>query len=277
MRAMRTQTPPVTRAAIARCAGPIILANAAVPLLGLVDTAVIGHFGTTAGLAALGLGALLFNFLYWSSGLLRMSTTGFIAQADGAGDEAEVRATLARALATGLALVDGRLPPDALVAQWRQQLPARGIDNGNVVDWLLHWDNALLLALRPHLPAGRLLAVLRDPRDMLLDWMSYGAALPLKLASADAAAQWLAQVLEQLVVLQEQDLYPLTVLRLDEVINNPEALAGVVGQALGVDLPAPRATPRRIPAGRWRAYADALSGPFAALTPVAVRLGYAEA
>ena len=104
MRAMRTQTPPVTRAAIARSAAPIILANAAVPLLGLVDTAVIGHFGTTAGLAALGLGALLFNFLYWSFGFLRMSTTGFIAQADGAGDEAEVRATLARALATGLAL-----------------------------------------------------------------------------------------------------------------------------------------------------------------------------
>lgn len=182
-----------------------------------------------------------------------------------------------QSLATGLALLDGRLPPDALVAQWRHQLPARGIDNGNVVDWLLHWDNALLLALRPHLPAGRLLAVLRDPRDMLLDWMSYGAALPLKLASADAAAQWLAQVLEQLVVLQEQDLYPLTVLRLDEVINNPEALAGVVGQALGVALPPPRATPRRMPAGRWRAYADALAGPFATLTPVAVRLGYAEA
>ena len=82
---------------------------------------------------------------------------------------------------------------------------------------------------------------------------------------------------EQLAVLREQDLYPLTLLRLDEVINSPEALAGAVGQALGVTLPPPQPTPRRMPAGRWRAYAEALTGPFALLTPVAVRLGYAEA
>lgn len=182
-----------------------------------------------------------------------------------------------QSLATGPALVDGRLAPDALVAQWRQQLPARGAANGNVVDWLLHWDNALLLALRPHLPGGRLLAVLRDPRDMLLDWLSYGAALPLRLESPEAAAQWLAAVLEQLAVLHEQDLYPHTLLRLDQVINDPEALAGLVGQALDVSLPPPQSTPRRMPAGRWRAYAGALAGPFATLAPVAVRLGYAEA
>jgi MATE family multidrug resistance protein len=99
-----TPTSAITRAGIARQAWPIILANAAVPLLGLVDTAVIGHYGDTAGLGALALGALLFNVLYWSFGFLRMATTGFIAQADGAGDEAEVRATLARSLLLGLAL-----------------------------------------------------------------------------------------------------------------------------------------------------------------------------
>lgn len=182
-----------------------------------------------------------------------------------------------QSLATGPALVEGRLAPEALVAQWAQHLPARGVAGGNVVDWLLHWDNALLLALRPHLPGGRLLVALRDPRDMLLDWLSYGAALPLKLESPDAAARWLAAVLEQVSVLQEQDLYPHTVLRLDEVINDPAALAGLVGQALGVTLPAPRGTPRRMPAGRWRAYQAALAGPFAVLAPVAMRLGYPEA
>src|SRR5690606_1135365 len=85
-------------------AWPIILANAAVPALGLVDTAVIGHYGTAAELGALALGALLFNFVYWSFGFLRMGTTGFTAQAAGAGDEAEVRATVGRAvlLAVGL-------------------------------------------------------------------------------------------------------------------------------------------------------------------------------
>ena len=102
---MQTASPPaITHTGIARQAWPIILANASVPLLGLVDTAVIGHYGSTAGLGALALGALLFNFIYWSFGFLRMATTGFIAQADGAGDEAEVRATLARSLLLGAGL-----------------------------------------------------------------------------------------------------------------------------------------------------------------------------
>jgi MATE family multidrug resistance protein len=82
------------------------VANAAVPLLGLVDTAVIGNTGTVQGLGAIALGAIVFNFAYWSFGFLRMGTTGFVAQASGAGDEAEVRATVARALllAVGLAV-----------------------------------------------------------------------------------------------------------------------------------------------------------------------------
>jgi len=79
-------------------AWPIILANAAVPLLGLVDTAVIGNFGSLADLGAIALGALIFSFVYWSFGFLRMGTTGFAARADGAGDSLEVRAVLGRAL-----------------------------------------------------------------------------------------------------------------------------------------------------------------------------------
>src|SRR5690606_24502744 len=101
---MQVSTPRPTRLGLARMAWPIILANASVPLLGLVDTAVIGHYGSTAALGGLALGALLFNFIYWSFGFLRMATTGFVAQADGAGDEAEVRATLARALLLGVGL-----------------------------------------------------------------------------------------------------------------------------------------------------------------------------
>ncbi|MFU8815398.1 MAG: MATE family efflux transporter [Pseudomonadales bacterium] len=86
-----------------------MLANAAVPLLGLADTAVIGNFGGIADLGAIAFGAVIFSFVYWGFGFLRMGTTGFTAQANGAGDEAEVRATLARALllagALGLALI----------------------------------------------------------------------------------------------------------------------------------------------------------------------------
>src|SRR5690606_12695281 len=99
-----TSSGPLTRADVARQAWPIILANAAVPALGLVDTAVIGHFGSATELGGLALGALLFNFVYWSFGFLRMGTTGFVAQASGAGDEAEVRAALGRAVLMGAIL-----------------------------------------------------------------------------------------------------------------------------------------------------------------------------
>ena len=84
-------------------AWPVIVANAAAPLLGLVDTAVIGNTGAVADLGAIALGALVFNFLYWGFGFLRMGTTGFTAQADGRDDSAEVRVVLARALVLALA------------------------------------------------------------------------------------------------------------------------------------------------------------------------------
>ncbi len=79
-------------------AAPIVVANVAVPLLGVADTAVIGHLGRTAPLAAIAIGAQIFNFLYWGMGFLRMGTTGLAAQARGGGDEGEVRAVLLRAL-----------------------------------------------------------------------------------------------------------------------------------------------------------------------------------
>jgi len=85
-------------------AWPIILANAAVPLLGLVDTAVIGNIGSVEDLGAIAFGALIFSFVYWSFGFLRMGTTGFTAQAAGAGDEVEVRAVLGRALLMAVGL-----------------------------------------------------------------------------------------------------------------------------------------------------------------------------
>lgn len=88
-------------------AGPIILSNISVPLVGAVDTAVVGHLPDPIYIGAVALGAIIFNFLFWGFGFLRMGTTGFVAQAYGAGDIDEVRATLARALllAVGLGVV----------------------------------------------------------------------------------------------------------------------------------------------------------------------------
>ena len=175
-------------------------------------------------------------------------------------------------------LADDTLAPAQLVQQWRDALPARGIADGNVIDWLLWWDNALLWALRPQLPEGRLLVAVRDPRDMLVEWLALGAVAPLALASASEAAGWLARVLEQVADLHEQDLYSHLILRVDAVVNDPAGMGQLLGQAFGLRFPPVRSLgPATIEAGHWRKYAQVLSAEFARLTPVAVRLGYAEA
>jgi MATE family multidrug resistance protein len=81
-----------------RLAVPIILSNLSTPLLGAVDTAVMGHLRDAAYVGAVAVGAMVFSFLYWGFGFLRMGTTGFAAQAFGAGDRDELRATLGRPL-----------------------------------------------------------------------------------------------------------------------------------------------------------------------------------
>lgn len=83
---------------------PLILANCAVPLLGIVDTAVIGNTGSVEDLGAIALGSLIFAFVFFAFGFLRMSTTGFVAQAYGAQQHEEIRAVLGRALLIGLVI-----------------------------------------------------------------------------------------------------------------------------------------------------------------------------
>lgn len=85
-------------------AGPIILANLSTPLLGAVDTAVVGHLPDPAAIGGVGIGSVIFSFLFWGFGFLRMCTTGFAAQAFGAGDHRELRLVLLRALLLGLVL-----------------------------------------------------------------------------------------------------------------------------------------------------------------------------
>jgi MATE family multidrug resistance protein len=87
-----------------RLAGPIILANISTPLLGAVDTAVMGHLPEAAYIGGVAIGAVIFDFLFWGFGFLQMSTSGFTSQAQGAGDQVEVRATLIRAMALAVAL-----------------------------------------------------------------------------------------------------------------------------------------------------------------------------
>ena len=85
-------------------AAPIILSNVTVPLVGAVDTAVVGHLANTALIGAVAFGALIFSFVYWAFGFLRMGTTGFAAQAWGRNDPTEAYLTLSRAMFIGLSL-----------------------------------------------------------------------------------------------------------------------------------------------------------------------------
>lgn len=96
-----------------RLALPMILSNLTVPLVGMVDTAVVGRIGV-AEIGAVAVGATVFSFLFWTFAFVRMGTTGFAAQAHGAGDsaalaDAAVRA-FAMALAVGIALLALTLP-----------------------------------------------------------------------------------------------------------------------------------------------------------------------
>jgi MATE family multidrug resistance protein len=83
-------------------AGPIIISNISVPMLGAVDTAVMGHLPDPKYLGGVAIGAMVFTFIYWGFGFLRMGTGGLTAQAFGAKDADEVRACLARAAVIGI-------------------------------------------------------------------------------------------------------------------------------------------------------------------------------
>lgn len=93
----------ITHRRVLKIAVPIVLSNATVPILGAVDTGVVGQMGEAAPIGAVGIGAIILAAIYWIFGFLRMGTTGLVGQAQGAGNRAEVRALLTRALMIALA------------------------------------------------------------------------------------------------------------------------------------------------------------------------------
>lgn len=99
-------SPPLalTRRSIFAQAWPIMLGQTTVPLVGLVDTAVIGWTGDAAALAGVALGVAIINFIFWAFGFLRMGMTGLTAQAQGRGDTEEVNALLIRGVAAGVTI-----------------------------------------------------------------------------------------------------------------------------------------------------------------------------
>ncbi len=91
----------VTHRRVLNIAIPIVISNATVPILGAVDTGVVGQMGLAAPIGAVGIGAIILSALYWVFGFLRMGTVGLTAQASGNGDDAEVAALLTRGLLIG--------------------------------------------------------------------------------------------------------------------------------------------------------------------------------
>lgn len=96
------ETQALTHKRVLAIALPIVLSNATVPILGVVDTGVVGQLGEAAPIGAVGIGAIILSAVYWIFGFLRMGTTGLTSQASGAGDTDEVDALLSRALLIGI-------------------------------------------------------------------------------------------------------------------------------------------------------------------------------
>ncbi|MCB1336861.1 MAG: MATE family efflux transporter [Maritimibacter sp.] len=94
---------PISHGRVLKIAVPVVLANVTVPILGAVDTGVVGQLGEAAPIGAVGIGAIILTSAYWIFGFLRMGTAGMAAQAHGRGDRAEVAALLTRVLLIGFA------------------------------------------------------------------------------------------------------------------------------------------------------------------------------
>ncbi len=92
----------ITHRRVLNVAIPIVISNATYPILGLVDTGVVGQLGDAVPIGAVGIGAIILSAIYWIFGFLRMGTSGLVAQARGAGDGAETKAIFIRGMIIGI-------------------------------------------------------------------------------------------------------------------------------------------------------------------------------
>lgn len=160
---------------------PMIIANISTPLLGLVDTAVMGHLPEAKFLAASALGGLIFNFIFWGFGFLRMGVTGICAHAYGKNDVSEQTAILLRALllsfllaitlivfrdpirTISLILLDNSVDLDTLIARYYDirilSAPAT-LGNYVIIGWFIGMQNV---------KAPLLIALITNISNMLMD------------------------------------------------------------------------------------------------------------
>lgn len=174
---------------------------------------------------------------------------------------------------------------DAFTGAWRAALEQRGHTAAATLDWLPHFDRRTLPMLRAGAPTTRVVAVLRDPRDLLLNWLAFSSPQHYDIRDAAAAGHWLAAALDTAVRLRESNLLATLVLRDGIATGDMAGAADAVARFLTLDAtPDPAAAqrlrngalglPTAFPDGHWRHYRDALAEAFAPLHPVAARLGY---
>lgn len=108
-------SPPLTGWRVLAIAWPVVLSNAAAPIQGAIDTAIVGHIGAVAPLAAVGLAAQVFSLLIGSCNFLQTGVSGLSAQALGRGARRETAAILARGLLLGAAIGAAMILLQALI------------------------------------------------------------------------------------------------------------------------------------------------------------------
>lgn len=166
-------------------------------------------------------------------------------------------------------------------ARWRAPLEAAGLDPATLTDALPFWDGWTQATLH----GTTLVAVLRDPRDLLLNWMAWGSAAGFAFPSPAVAAAWLHRQLDQLLAAEAAN--PSQVIRIDADLldRDPAALAAQLTAAFGLEAApdieaavalakAPNGGPTDFVAGTWRQYAEPMKALFVPLGEMAVRLGY---
>lgn len=182
----------------------------------------------------------------------------------------------------------GRPGPDQseldaqVLPAWRAGLQALGLDPATVIEWLPHWD----ARLHASVPGGQLLAIVRDPRDMLLNWIVYGSPQGYVLPSAEVGAQWLAHVIAPLAAHLAEGDDDLVLLRGEDIEADPTAAAARIaawaGLAEAPDASVYARTGRSadghasyFPPGTWKRFAEGPLAPaFAQLAQSAQALGY---
>ena len=115
----------ITHRSVLALAVPVMLSNVSTPLIGIVDTAVVGQIPDPAQIGAVAVSALVFTFVFWAFGFLRMGTTGLTAQALGARDSDELLACLGRSL-----LIAGGVGVGLIALQWPIREVAFGLLDG---------------------------------------------------------------------------------------------------------------------------------------------------